>query len=124
MNDLDALMRSVQRYALWFMLICALTGAVFPASRAVALGLVLGTAVSVLNARILQRRTHKFIELVIANKRKRMSLGFTARVLVVLIATMIAYKAPAVNLAGMAGGLVFVPLAQVVAGIIVGLRNQ
>ncbi|MBC8079264.1 MAG: ATP synthase subunit I [Gorillibacterium sp.] len=123
MDDMAGLLRKVFRYALWFMLICALTGVVFPTLRPLAVGLILGTAVSVINAWTLERRTEKFIQQILINKRKRMSLGFSMRVLIVLIATMIAYKVPTVDLIGMAIGLVFVPLTNVVTGIITGLRK-
>ena len=123
MDDMATLLRKVFRIALWFMLICAVTGFFFVAIRPLTVGLILGTAVSIINAWSLERRTEKFIQQVIDNKRKIMSLGYTTRVLVVLIATMIAYKVPMVDLIGMTIGLVFVPLANVVVGIITGLRK-
>ena len=123
MDDLTALLRKVFRIALWFMLICALTGIILPALRPYAFGLIVGTAASVVSAWNLGSKTEVFTQQIINNTKKRMNLGFTTRILVVLIATMIAYKAPMVDLIGMVVGLVFVPLTTVVMGIFTGLRK-
>ncbi|MCL6458628.1 MAG: ATP synthase subunit I [Gorillibacterium sp.] len=117
MDNLATLLRRVIRFALWFMFICAVIGMIFPDLRPYAFGLIVGTIASVISAWNLGSKTEKFTQQIIVNTKKRMGLGFTTRIFIVLIATIIAYRAPMVDLIGMVIGLTFVPLTTIVVGI-------
>lgn len=124
MDNSLALQRRVFRYALWLMLLSALVGFVLPAFRPYAVGIILGLFVGVLNAWLLEKRVEKVVLKVLGSGRRYVSLGFATRVVIVLIATMFAYWQLDVDFIGMAGGLAFVPLANVVVGIVTGMRHN
>jgi len=124
MDNGSALQRRVFRYALWLMLLGALAGFILPVFRPYAVGLILGLAVSVLNAWLLEKRVEKVVRQVFGSGRRHVSLGFATRIIIVLIATVFAYRQLEVDFIGMAGGLAFVPLANVAMGIVTGMRNN
>lgn len=111
MNDLNELMRTVFRSAMLFLSGCFLVWAFFPSLKPYAAGLVLGTAVSLINARILGYQIDKMTESAIANTGKRVGSGYASRISMVLIGTMVALKFPQFHLITTICGFFYVQLA-------------
>ncbi|GIP35545.1 ATP synthase subunit I [Paenibacillus sp. J2TS4] len=117
MNDLTAYMKTVFRAALFFLAACLLLWALIPQVKPYAAGLVLGTVISLINARLLGYKIQVVTKLVLENTGKRVNLGFISRACMVLIGTMICVKFPQFDLISMVIGLFFVPLVTLLMGI-------
>ncbi|HZG58613.1 ATP synthase subunit I [Paenibacillus sp.] len=89
----DLINRAV-RTALFFMSALLLAWAVVPEGRAVAAGLALGVAASVVNALLLRRRVEALAKLAAEGRAGRAGLGMGPRIATVLLAAMIAYRYP------------------------------
>jgi ATP synthase protein I len=124
MNDLEQLLRNVFRFALFFLSACFLFWAIFPQWRPYAAGLVLGTLVSLINARILTHKIHVITQAVLQNSGARVNMGFVGRICVVLIGTMIAVKLPQFHLVATIAGFFFVQLATLVMGFVFIFQNR
>jgi ATP synthase protein I len=80
--------------------------------------LVLGTAISLINARILGNKIHKISEGAIANDGRRVGSGYIGRISMVLIGTMISVKFPQFHLITTIIGFFFVQLAAFFLGFL------
>lgn len=124
MNDLEGLLRPVFRYALFFMAACLMVWAFVPGLKPYAAGFVLGTAVSLVNAWILQTKIHAITRAVLDNKGKRENNGFISRICMVLIGTMISAKFPQFHLMTTIAGFFFVQLATLLMGFHFAMHNK
>ncbi|MFD0871864.1 ATP synthase I chain [Chlamydia abortus] len=118
MNDLTAYMKTVSRAAMFFLAICLLVWALVPQAKPYAAGLVLGTVISLINARLLGAKIQAITRLVMENTGKRINSGFISRACMALIGTMICVKFPQFDLISMIIGLFFVQMATLLMGIL------
>lgn len=123
MDDLNSYVKHVTRFTLVFMSICLLVWALFPSIRIYAAGLILGTAVSLLNTRYLSVKIMQMSELVIQRERKRFNLGFLTRAAIALLTVMLALKWDQVDLVSTIAGLIFTQLATILVGIFLLSKN-
>ncbi|MNC23691.1 ATP synthase I chain [compost metagenome] len=124
MNDLDALLGRVFRYALFFMAACFLAWALVPGAKPYAAGLVLGTLISLANARILYRKIQTMTRIALENNGKKANPGFFSRACMVLVGTMISLKFPQFHLMTTIAGFFFVQLATLLMGFIFPLQPK
>jgi ATP synthase protein I len=124
MNDMNELMRHVFRSAMLVMSGCLLVWAFFPGLKPYAAGLILGIAVSLVNARILGHKIHQMTEGALANNGKRVGSGYVARISMVLIGTMVSVKFPQFDLISTIIGFFFVQLAAFFLGFFLKERLQ
>lgn len=122
MNDMNVFMRYIYRSAMLFVSGCLLVWALFPDLKPIAAGLVLGTLISLINARILGYKIHKLTEVALANSRKRGNTGLIGRISMVLIGTMTSLRFPQFDLYATVIGFFFVQAASLVLGFLLNAR--
>jgi ATP synthase protein I len=118
MNDLKQHMQNVFRSALFFMAACFLVWAVAPGLRPYASGLLLGTVISLINARILSYKIEAITVAALANDGRKQSAGFISRACMVLIGTMVSMRFPDFHLVSTIIGFFFVQMATLFMGFL------
>lgn len=124
MNDLSTHLKFVSRCALFFLSACFLVWALVPQFKVYAAGLVLGTIISLINARILSYKIITVTKLLEENGGKKANLGFVARVSMVLIGTMISVKLPQFNLIATISGFFFAQATTFFTGLITTIKAK
>lgn len=122
MNDMNVFMHYIYRSAMIFVAGCLLVWAFSPDLKPYAAGLVLGTAISLINARILGYKIHKLTEVALANNGKRGNTGMVGRISMVLIGTMTSLRFPQFNLYATIIGFFFVQAASFLLGFLLNAR--
>lgn len=118
MNDLSAHLKTVFRTALFWIAGCLLVWAFWPDARPYAAGLILGTAVSLINAQLLGHKISVFTENLAQKTGRRVNLGFIARLCVCLLAVMLADKAAQFHVATTIIGFFYAPFVALGAGLL------
>jgi ATP synthase protein I len=118
MNDLELLMKKVFRSALFFLSVCFLVWAFMPEWRTYAAGMVLGTIISLVNARILAHKIQVITTAILNNTGERVSMGFMARTCMTLIAVMMAMKLPQFALVTTITGVFYVQAVSIGLGYV------
>ncbi|MFB6367411.1 ATP synthase subunit I [Paenibacillus elgii] len=116
-------LKSVVRVTLYFLSALLLVWALLPAYRTYVCGLMLGLAVSLINAWLLAMKIESVSRNANEYMGKRVNLGTVSRMCMALIAVMIAVKLPQFNLVFTIIGLFFVQLVTLLMGIFFR-RNQ
>lgn len=124
MNDLTVQMRWLLRIFCFWAAICLVLWIVFQDAQPYISGLLLGSAVSLLNAAHLAMKIHQISDAVMLNQKKRLSVGFVSRICFVLIAIMLASKLPQFSVLFTIIGFMFAPLTLLIHSIIRGLVNK
>lgn len=124
MNDLDALLRRVFRYALFFMAACLLAWALVPSLKTYAAGLILGTIISLINARILDSKIQSITRIALENSGRRANAGFVSRICMALIGVMISLKFSQFHLMTTIAGFFFVQLVTLLMGFLFIYQNK
>jgi len=122
MNELSEFLRKILRSAMLFLSVCLLVWAIVPDLKIYAAGLILGTVISLANARILELKIYKITEVALANTGKRVNSGFIARVSLVLIGTMTSIKFPHFHMVFTIIGFFYVQLATIFLGFLLGRK--
>lgn len=119
MDDFTAHLKTVQRITIFFLSFCFMGWAISPLYRDLFAGLILGTAVSLLNARYLAWKIEQLGQVVLEKTKRKVNLGFITRASMALIAVVVAYRFQGyVALSTTLAGLFFVQLATLLLGII------
>jgi ATP synthase protein I len=91
MNDY---LKTIMRFALFFLSICLLIWVLSVPLRPYVAGLILGASVSLFNVYLLKRRIEIITQYSLQNEGKKAGLGFLARICSALLAVMISIKYP------------------------------
>jgi len=119
MDELSIRLKTVQRVVIFFLSFCFLAWAVIPGYRPLFAGWIIGTAVSMLNARYLAWKIRTLSDAALEGKRRRGGLGFGTRAAIAVLAIWAVYKFPEhVSIWTTVTGLIFVQLATLLLGII------
>ncbi|WP_442602556.1 ATP synthase subunit I [Paenibacillus sp. KN14-4R] len=123
MDEFHAHLWRVQRYTLFFLSACFLGWALFPDYRPYVAGVILGTVVSLINARYMAWKIGQVSSVVLDGVRKRINLGFMTRAALALLAIMIAIKSPHVDIVSTMVSLIFVQFLSLLLGFIQSRRK-
>ena len=124
MDDFSAHLRTVQNVFLFFLSFCLAAWAVLVDYRPYLAGLMLGAIVSMINAKYLAWKIHKFTAMALEQKRRKMNLGFLTRAALAALAGLVAIRYPQhVSLIPTVIGYFFTQLATIVLGL-VSIRRQ
>ncbi|WP_010279021.1 ATP synthase subunit I [Paenibacillus senegalensis] len=123
-DDLRTHMHFVFRTALFFMSFCLLVWAFVPQWQPVAAGLVLGTVISLINARLLAYKIELMTKHVMENTGKRVNLGFIARASMSIIGVMVCLKFEQFDLMSAVCGLFYVQAVTLLKGLISAANNN
>jgi len=124
MDEFTAHLRKVQKISFFFLSFCFMAWAVLPAYREYAAGLILGTAVSMINSRYLAWKIRLLSKAAIEQSGRKINMGFVTRAAMSLLAVLIAYKFEQVAISTTLVGLFFVQLATLLVGIISNLQSR
>ena len=91
---MDEILKTAMRITLVFMAAWLIVWAIFPETRTIAAGILLGTAASAMNALLLRRRVEALGQAAVGGGKNRMGMGLASRLATVLLAAMIAYRFP------------------------------
>lgn len=118
MDDFSAHLKTVQNVFLFFLSFCLAAWAVLVEYRPYAAGLILGSAVSMINARYLAWKIQKFATAAIEKKGRKVNLGFLTRAAMAALAGLIAIRYPQhFAFTTTIAGYFFAQLATLVVGI-------
>jgi ATP synthase protein I len=119
MDDFSAHLKTVQNVFLFFLSFCLAAWALFVEYRPYSAGLMLGSVASMINARYLAWKIHKFTEAALEKKGRKVNLGFLTRAATAALAGLIAVRYPQhVALTTTIAGYFFAQLATLVVGIV------
>jgi ATP synthase protein I len=119
MDDFSAHLKTVQNVYLFFLSFCLAAWALFVEYRPYSAGLMLGSAASMINARYLAWKIHKFTDAALEKKGRKVNLGFLTRAAIAALAGLVAVRYPQqVALATTIAGYFFAQLATLVVGIL------
>lgn len=116
-DDLRTYMHLVFRAALLFMSFCLLVWAFVPQWKPLAAGLLLGTVISLINARLLAYKIELMTKHVLENTGKRVNMGFLARSSMSIIAVMMSLRFEQFDLVSTICGLFFVQAVTLLKGL-------
>jgi ATP synthase protein I len=119
MDDFSAHLKAVQNVFLFFLSFCLAAWAVLVEYRPYMAGLMLGSVASMINARYLAWKIHKFTAAAIEQKGRKVNLGFLTRAAIAALAGLIAVRYPQhIALTTTIAGYFFAQLATLVLGIL------
>ena len=124
MNEFSAHLKTVQNAFFFFLSFCLAAWAIFVDYRHYSAGLMLGSSVSMINARYLAWKIHKLSDKVIASPSEqrvpgKTNIGFLTRAALAGLAGLVAVRYPEyVSLPTTVAGYFFVQLATLVLGIL------
>jgi ATP synthase protein I len=118
MDEFAAHLKIVQKVALFFLSVCFFAWALLPDYRAYVAGLILGTAVSLLNSKYLAWKIDQLGQAVTEKTNRKINLGFVTRAAMALTAVVISIKNEHIEFSTTLAGLFFVQLATLLLGII------
>ncbi|MCZ8514820.1 ATP synthase subunit I [Paenibacillus filicis] len=125
MDDFSGHLKTVQRIAIFFLSFCFMGWALAVNARPLFAGLILGTAVSWMNARYLAWKIGQLTTAVLEKSGRKINMGFITRAATSLLAVVIAYRFQEhVALSTTLAGLFFVQLATLLLGIFSNLRAR
>lgn len=117
MDDFAAHLKTVQRITFFFLSFCFLAWAIVPAHRPYIAGLILGTAVSLINSLYLAWKIQQLTKAVIEQSKRRINMGFITRAAMALLAVLLAYKYEQIAISTTLIGLFFTQLVTLLLGI-------
>ncbi|SEC32623.1 ATP synthase subunit I [Paenibacillus sp. GP183] len=119
MDDFSAHLKTVQNVFLFFLSFCLAAWALLVEYRPYSAGLMLGSVASMINARYLAWKIHKFTEAALEKKGRKVNLGFLTRAAIAALAGLVAVRYPQhVALTTTIAGYFFAQLATLVVGIL------
>jgi ATP synthase protein I len=119
MDDFSAHLKTVQNVFLFFLSFCLAAWALFVEYRPYSAGLMLGSVASMINARYLAWKIHKFTDAALEKKGRKVNLGFLTRAATAALAALVAIRYPQhVALTTTIAGYFFAQLATLVVGIL------
>jgi ATP synthase protein I len=119
MDDFAAHLKAVRNVFLFFLSFCLAAWAVLVEYRPYVAGLMLGSVASMVNARYLAWKIHKFTVAAIEQKGRKVHLGFVTRAAIAALAGLVAVRYPQhVALTTTIAGYFFAQLATLVLGIL------
>jgi ATP synthase protein I len=119
MDDFSAHLKTVQNVFLFFLSFCLAAWALFVEYRPYTAGLMLGSVASMINARYLAWKIHKFTDAALEKKGRKVNLGFLTRAATAALAGLVAVRYPQhVALTTTIAGYFFAQLATLVVGIL------
>jgi ATP synthase protein I len=125
MDDFSAHLKTVQNVFLFFLSFCLVAWALFVEYRPYSAGLMLGSVASMINARYLAWKIHKFTEAALEKKGRKVNLGFLTRAATAALAGVVALRYPQhVALTTTIAGYFFAQLATLVVGILSIRRSK
>ncbi|MGN7359262.1 ATP synthase subunit I [Paenibacillus sp. SAF-054] len=125
MNELWKYRRVLTRTTLYFLALCFLGAAVFPQYRSIALGMVLGSSVSLLNSFYLGYKVQKVLDTVASGEGKKVNMGFMTRAAVSVLAIVVAYQKPETfNLYAVAATLILSQFLLLFIGIRLSRKQE
>ncbi len=124
MDEFSAHLRTVLKSTLFFLSVCFFGWAVLPPYRGYFAGLILGTAVSLINAQYLAWKIRQLSRAAEEKSGRRVNLGFVTRASTSLLAVLVSLRSPHIEFSATLAGLFFVQLATLLVGIISNLRKK
>jgi len=119
MDDFAAHLKTVQNVFLFFLSFCLVAWALLVDYRPYSAGLMLGSIVSMINARFLAWKVVKFADAVVEKTPRKGSLGFLTRAAIAALAAIVAVRYPQyIALSTTIAGYFFAQLATIVLGIL------
>lgn len=119
MDEFSTRLKTVQRIVIFFLSFSFMAWALIPSYRPQFAGVILGTAVSLVNAQYLAWKIRQLTNSVLEGRRRRGGLGFGTRAAISLLAVWGAYEVPEhITVWTTIAGLIFVQLATLLLGII------
>ncbi|MCD1260899.1 ATP synthase subunit I [Paenibacillus athensensis] len=119
MDDFSAHLKTVQNVFLFFLSFCLVAWALLVDYRPYSAGLMLGSIVSMINARFLAWKVTRFADAVIEKTPRKGSLGFLTRAAIAALAAIVAVRYPQhIALSTTIAGYFFAQLATIVLGIL------
>lgn len=125
MDDFTAHLKAVQKFTLFFLSFCFIAWAILPEYRAYAMGLIVGTCVSYINAQYLAMKLRQLTHAVVEKTNRKVNLGFITRAATALLAVVIVVKYEEhIALSTTLAGLFIVQLATLLLGIFSNNRRK
>lgn len=125
MNEIWKYRRVLTRTTLYFLALCFLGAAFFPDYKGIALGMVLGATVSLLNSFYLGYKVQKVTDAVANGESKRVNMGFLTRAAVSVLAVILAYQKPETfNLYAVAATLILSQFLLLFIGIRLSRKEE
>lgn len=125
MDDFSGQLKTVQRIAIFFLSFCFMGWAIAPNERELFAGLILGTLVSLINARYLAWKIEQLTQAILDKSGRKINMGFITRAATALLAVVVAYRFQEhVALSTTIAGLFFVQLATLLLGIISNIKAR
>ncbi|UJF33283.1 ATP synthase subunit I [Paenibacillus hexagrammi] len=119
MDDFSAHLKTVQNVFLFFLSFCLAAWALLVDYRVYVAGIMLGSIVSMINARYLAWKIFKMSAAVVEQKGRKVNIGFLTRAAIAALAGIIAIRYPQhVALTTTVAGYFFVQLVTIVLGIL------
>jgi len=119
MDDFSAHLETVQKITLFFLSLCFMGWALFPAYRAYVSGLIVGTVASWINASYLAWKIRQLSQAAIDKTNRKINLGFVTRASVSLLAVVLSIRSGGqIALATTLIGLFVVQLATLLLGFV------
>ncbi|KQY92097.1 hypothetical protein ASD24_22585 [Paenibacillus sp. Root52] len=124
MSELTRYRRGMIATVMYVMMICFLTAAFVPSLEAIALGLALGAAISLINALYLGHKVKKVADGAAEGNLKRVNLGFLTRAALAVLGIFISMRYPQYfNTYAVAGGLVIAQFSLLIIGIVMSRKE-
>jgi ATP synthase protein I len=124
MDDFSAHLKTVQRITFLFLSLCFMGWALFPPYRAYCAGLILGTSVSLINARYLAWKIEQLTQAIMEKSNRKVNMGFITRASIALLAILVSYRFEQIAFSTTLAGLFFVQLATLLLGIISNFQRK
>ncbi|EFM09093.1 ATP synthase I [Paenibacillus curdlanolyticus YK9] len=115
-DNLSAYLKTVTRLTFFFLSVCCVCWAVFPAQQAWWGGLVIGTIASLVNALHLGWKVIRIGENAAAGGNRRSTLGYVTRACIGVLAAVIATRTFDFRIEAVAAGLIVAQLATLLLG--------
>jgi ATP synthase protein I len=123
MNDLSGFLKTISKLSLFVFAAGLILWALLVSYRPYIAGLLLGSAVSLLNFVYLGLKTRQLGDLIVQGEKKRINLGFLTRAALAVLAVMVAYKSEHFDLASTVIGLFYAQTAAFVMGLFTVYRK-
>jgi ATP synthase protein I len=124
MDDLTAHLGKVSKIAIFFLLACFVGWTLLPEYRGYLAGLLLGGAVSLINAHYLSFKIKQMSQNLVDKQNRRINLGFLTRASLAVLAIMLASKSVHIEIVTTIIGLFLMQAATLLLGILFVAKKE
>jgi ATP synthase protein I len=123
MDKLPVLLRSVTRFTFFFLSLCCICWAIWPNSKSVFGGFMLGAIGSLFGSWHLAWKTTRLADVITGGRKPRSGFGFLTRAAIALLVVVVSVRYMEFNLAATAAGLFVAPLATLLLSLFARSRS-